>query len=727
MVTELSPFAQGAFAYFELGWFPIPTSYFGQRIKGELVDSKKPLVKGFTGYQDEEENWTTEADISKWSRQIDKANLGLRLPKNVIGMDVDAYDDKAGKQTLEKFERDYGPLADTWVTTSKKDGVSGIRLFRLPEGVDASELVGGLPGIEIVKWNHRFISVSPSLHVKTGDPYFWIDKGIYVGADNAPGVDELAYLTILQTNGLRSDSYSAGLKRINRVYDWTEWLKEFSDLESQPCEQLESVLIHWSRKLDEASGAGGAHDVMIAGTFALLNDFSYGHRSGIVSILEQFRSSFLDAVHYNRTTGQRSLGEAEEEFDRAVRDYCEKLDTDDFVLEEPCESEAEFINEEAEEREVRKLAKKIVRQHKANQVAKAEIEGLGWKPPEVGLMVMNAALENIIEEEMCIPSMLGARHNLVISALRGTGKTMLGLNLVKSVVDEEDFLGYGVNFSGRIAWINGEMDDITFAQYVNPLRIRNADRIFLMNFRGLKLPLMNDASAEWLIKQLKANDVQWLVGDSWRLFMIWNGFDENSTRDTQSLTNRIDEIKVEAGLDLTTWLAHMGKDGAKAEKGSEFSRGNSALEDWADTVWYMRNAQAGKSRHLRVSKRVSQPFEGHIVSDDRNRIRVGMADEDKPITGRIKVKSQAEKNRERWESISDLVEMNPGIGRLDLVQMCKDVGLQGFKSPAQFSKIFDEGEKLGYFVIKKPNAFNITFHPSDKWREESTDGDASSD
>lgn len=62
-------------------------------------------------------------------------NIAIRLPPGVVGMDVDAYGDKQGAETLARFEKEYGPLGlELTDRSSAREEPSGIYLFRCPEG-----------------------------------------------------------------------------------------------------------------------------------------------------------------------------------------------------------------------------------------------------------------------------------------------------------------------------------------------------------------------------------------------------------------------------------------------------------------------------------------------------------------------------------------------------------------------------------------------------------------
>jgi hypothetical protein len=155
----IDTFADHAAAYRAAGWvgtLPLPA---GQKF---------PPPSGYTG---DGGIWPSDQDITAWSnRASDDFNLALRLPENLIGIDVDAYDDKPGAATLADAEARWGALPSTYIS-SARDGVSGIRLYRIPTGLDWPNVVG--PGIETVRYGHRYVVAAPSINPKTGTAYRW--------------------------------------------------------------------------------------------------------------------------------------------------------------------------------------------------------------------------------------------------------------------------------------------------------------------------------------------------------------------------------------------------------------------------------------------------------------------------------------------------------------------------------------------------------------------------
>jgi hypothetical protein len=144
-----------------LGWWPVP------------IGGKQLLVKGYTGHEGAP---VTTAEVGRWIHDFGQANVTLRLPAGVIGIDVDAYDERAGARTLALAEELWGPLPPAWTLTSRDDGVSGIRLFRVEPGLllKTQLVLEGSGGIEIIQRHHRYVTVPGSIHATTGQPYRWV-------------------------------------------------------------------------------------------------------------------------------------------------------------------------------------------------------------------------------------------------------------------------------------------------------------------------------------------------------------------------------------------------------------------------------------------------------------------------------------------------------------------------------------------------------------------------
>lgn len=157
---------------------------------------------GFTGKAGAEPSYP---DVMSWAELYPDGNLCLRMPADVIGIDVDAYGAKTGADALAEAEQRWGALPATVLTTSREDGVSGIRLYRIPAGVELAEGIEfpelGVGDIEIVQRHHRYALAWPSIHPE-GRGYWWRNSdGQIVGI---PAVDELPELPAAWLEALRA-------------------------------------------------------------------------------------------------------------------------------------------------------------------------------------------------------------------------------------------------------------------------------------------------------------------------------------------------------------------------------------------------------------------------------------------------------------------------------------------------------------------------------------------
>lgn len=181
--TTSLPYDDFAEEYLEFGYSPLPLP----------AGKKYPPPDGYTG---KDTPMASEEDIARWGEQFPDANIALRLPKGVIGIDVDAYKGEAELEAWRSLEKELGELPDTARCSSRDDGISGIRLFRVPDGYVAKDL--GLAG-EVIQHHHRYVVAPPSIHPETGAEYAW-DGGM------AWGVTELPELPQTWLEALRAGS-----------------------------------------------------------------------------------------------------------------------------------------------------------------------------------------------------------------------------------------------------------------------------------------------------------------------------------------------------------------------------------------------------------------------------------------------------------------------------------------------------------------------------------------
>lgn len=350
-MSEATPFTRSARAYFDSGWSPIPLPH---RAKSPVPDHPTPFTGARGAYVDGAQlrRWLgARARAQAGNFHYPPSNIAIRLPRDIIGLDIDAYGEKRGAATLALAEEAWGPLPQTWVSTSKNDGISGIRLFRIPEGLSwPGELPQG-KGAELVRWDHRYALVAPSIHDLTCEEYRWcrevqklsaLDGEFVVELVDSPGefpdADGADIAVLPQewveglTSGKRWEEREAGDDLTDDQV--TEWLLARPSPD-KPCSSMRSVLSKGKTKIQTAGDDGGAHDVARDVAWGLINDSKAGH-AGIRKALGELRNVFLQAVKGRRDSERQ----AKTEWARIVRRGIGKVEHDGnaYEVEDPCES-----------------------------------------------------------------------------------------------------------------------------------------------------------------------------------------------------------------------------------------------------------------------------------------------------------------------------------------------------------------------------------------------------
>lgn len=315
------PYGIAAYDYQDAGWSPIP-----------LPPRKKhPVPKDYTGADGQ---WVDRSKITRWVNTsagmfTKNSNIALRLPKNVIGIDVDMYDGKAGRETLSAAENRWGPLPDTWVSSSRDDG-SGIRLFRVPGGLAWDDRVRGADGssqsgIELVRWDHRYCIVAPSIHDTRPVQYQWRKPDGSLAEGEIPAPEDLPELPAPWVEGLTGGGQEFKVRAKAKMADpeIMQWLEARPGASDAMCETMRRTSEKYVQALNRAREDGGAHDEARNAAWAVIRDSKAGH-AGVLKGLRNVRDAFFVAVE-----GRRDPGAAKSEWRRAVVDGVKKTQADD--------------------------------------------------------------------------------------------------------------------------------------------------------------------------------------------------------------------------------------------------------------------------------------------------------------------------------------------------------------------------------------------------------------
>lgn len=257
-----------------------------------------------------------------------------------------------------------------------------------------------------------------------------------------------------------------------------------------------------------------------------------------------------------------------------------------------------FANEVAHE-----LRRMLIRDEARRQRAQLQRAAGAQRPPRIRLDEALAAPE--VETPWLIHGWLPAAGRTLLAAQYKAGKTTLVGNLVRCLVDGDDWLGrYPVTpVDGTVAVLDLEMHPGQLVGWLRDQNIQHPERVLLIPARGGLAHLdLTDAEvrAEWA-SQMRAAGVRYLILDCLRPLMDALGLDEHS--DAGQLLVALDALLSEAGILGALVVHHMGHTG-------ERSRGDSRIRDWPDVEWRLvRESEAPDStRYIAAFGRdVDQP------------------------------------------------------------------------------------------------------------------------
>jgi energy-coupling factor transporter ATP-binding protein EcfA2 len=266
-------YADSARTYLRRGWGPLPLP----------PNRKAPPPAGWTGYGAAQ---PSGADVADWADNGHASgNVALRLPETVLGIDVDAYSGKPGAATLADAVGRLGELPATWISTSRDDGVSGIRFYRVPAGRCWADVVG--PGVELVHHGHRYAVAAPSVHPE-GRPYRWVTPdGQQVPG---PAVDDLPELPPAWVAELDRGAVADRVRKAEMSSTGvSEVLAELPA--GQPCAYVTRVL---DDALAELGTSASRHDATNRHVGRLVRAGEQGHegaRAALGTLHDAFRSA----------------------------------------------------------------------------------------------------------------------------------------------------------------------------------------------------------------------------------------------------------------------------------------------------------------------------------------------------------------------------------------------------------------------------------------------------
>lgn len=151
-----------------------------------------------------------------------------------------------------------------------------------------------------------------------------------------------------------------------------------------------------------------------------------------------------------------------------------------------------------------------------------------------------------------VANLLPDNGNATVVGGNKCGKTERTLELVKSLVTGEDYLGqFEVveRLDGNVLFLNYELTEALLAEWMREMEL-DSDKVVTMHLRDYaQVPLLSDGGAEWLVNVCLMHDVQALVLDPGGRAMTAAGCkNEDSNDEVKVITAQLDQIKAEAGM-----------------------------------------------------------------------------------------------------------------------------------------------------------------------------------
>lgn len=571
--------------------------------------------KGFTG---EAGVWPSYADGMAWADGPEAAgNVALRLPQGVLGIDVDAYDGKQGAATLARRVASWGELPTTWESSSRSDGVSRIRFFRIPEGLHWPGELG--PDVELIQYRHRYAVVWPSVH-PNGPVYRWTTpEGVTSTA--VPDVESLPWLPQAWIDGLTGGREHRDTPR----NDWDDaqvrqWILTRPRGTEPPCERTRRAV---DDALYQLHAGGSAHGIINAAVMRVVRLADEEH-AGLMGALGELHGAFIaDVTRYDRPGLPRTGGQAEAEWARSLAGAVSKVSASPAgvdgcdcggrllagllgdpapaaapapVQEEresfegiwetpggqetppaPAEAAAPSLDAFFEQQVAAEMLRVQVREEAARRVRKARRGAV--QPPAV----------TALDDFLAVPDE-PARYRVgelwpvggraMLAAQFKAGKTTLIGNLVRALADGEPFLGrFEVDRpDGRIVLADNELDERMLRRWLRDQGVAHPERVAVLPLRGRvsSFDLLDDETRAGWAETLRRANAGIVVLDC--LAPVLDALGLSEDKEAGRFLVAFDELLESAGVGEAVMVHHMGHSGERA-------RGASRLRDWPDVEW----------------------------------------------------------------------------------------------------------------------------------------------
>lgn len=211
-----------------------------------------------------------------------------------------------------------------------------------------------------------------------------------------------------------------------------------------------------------------------------------------------------------------------------------------------------------------------------------------------------------------IEGLISTGSYVMISAQKKAGKTTLGLNLIRSLINGGMFLGKFRTFGqSKVGLVDFEMSDYHLADWLRKSGLLGDDRLVTMPLRGRakSLGILDDDRREKFVHQLQDNAVDVLIIDPLGPLLRAYGIDENDNTMVGQVIDLINEVAQDAGLSELIIMHHHGKDDNLG------ARGASVLGDTPTSLWSLKKDDRTGLRSLSIVGREGDDMSFRMAFD----------------------------------------------------------------------------------------------------------------
>lgn len=219
------------------------------------------------------------------------------------------------------------------------------------------------------------------------------------------------------------------------------------------------------------------------------------------------------------------------------------------------------------------VQRSLIRREAARQLAALDAAG----QPPVDIASLADVLDRPAPARDRVAGLIPSDASTLVSAQRKTGKTTFVLNLARSLLTGEDFLGRFdvVPVKGTVAILNYEVSEHMLARWAAEVGV-DPQRLTLVNLRGRRNPFLADEDKAALAAALRARGTEVVIVDTFS--RAFTGANPNDTGEVGAWLNQLEQwMRTDVGATDLVLTAHAGWNG-------ERTRGASGLEDWPDAI-----------------------------------------------------------------------------------------------------------------------------------------------